>query len=417
MQQSAESWAAAAAGPRMRDMTPTEAESLLPKAYRRLWWATGIDNLGNGAFAAAVPVLAVTVTRDPRLVSLVSTAASLPWLLLSLPAGALADRHDRAGLMWRAQAVQAVVTAAVAMLAAAGGIGVPVLAGTAFVLGACDVVFGTAAQAILPDFVAKPLLHKANGQQQAVTTIARQFAGPPIGGVLFAVAAALPFGLDAASFALSAVLVATLPRRARPGGRAARAAVGEGVRWLGRHRLLRALALLLGVNTFCGQLANATLVLFATQTLGVGARGYGVLLAGAALGSVLGGLVNARVVARTGALPALLGALAVNVVAFAGIGLSPDAVVLGAGLAVNGFATTLWNIVTVSLRQQLVPPELLGRVTGVYRMLGWGLIPFGTLLGGLVAHGFGLRTPYLVASGVRGLALVAAWPALLLGLR
>ncbi|HEY3465379.1 MAG TPA: MFS transporter [Amycolatopsis sp.] len=382
----------------------------LPKAFRRLWWATGIDNLGTGAFTAAVPLLTVTVTHDPRLVSLVSTAAFLPWLLLSLPAGALADRYDRAGLMWRAQAGQAVLAGATAVLVACGAAGVPVLAVAAFGLGAGDVVFGTAAQAVLPDLVAKPLLHRANGHQQAITTITAQFAGPPLGSLLFGVAAALPFGLDAISFAGSVLLVRTLPRQAR--SRPARSAVRDGLSWLLRHRALRTLAALLGVNTFGGQLANATLVLLATQVLHVGTAAYGLLLAGAALGSVLGGLVNARVVARIGARAALLTALAVNVVAFAGVGLSPGALVLGAFLAVNGFATTLWNIVTVGLRQQLVPAELLGRVTSAYRLLGWGLIPVGTLVGGLVAHALGLRAPYLVAGAVRGIALVVALPVL-----
>jgi MFS family permease len=382
----------------------------LPAAYRRLWWATGIDNLGTGAYTAAVPLLTVTVTHDPRLVSLVSAAAYLPWLLLSLPAGALADRHDRAGLMWRAQAAQAVLVAVTAVLAARGAIGIPVLVVTAFGLGAGDVVFGTAAQAILPDLVAKPLLPRANGRQQAITTVTQQFAGPPLGSVAFGVAAALPFGLDAVSFAVSAVLVARLPRRAR--GPRPRSAVRDGLTWLLRHRLLRTLAILVGVNAFCGQLAAATLVLLATQVVHLDARGYGLLLAGAALGSVLGGLVNARIVARIGSRPALLTALAVNVGAFAGIGLSRAAVVLGAFLAVNGFVTTLWNIVTVGLRQELVPAALLGRVTSAYRLLAWGLIPAGTLTGGLVAHGLGLRAPYLVAAAVRGLVLVAALPVL-----
>ncbi|WP_372666329.1 MFS transporter [Amycolatopsis kentuckyensis] len=383
----------------------------LPQAYRRLWWATGVDHLGTGAFTAAVPLLTVTVTHDPRLVSLVSAAAYLPWLLLSLPAGALADRHDRAALMWRAQAVQAVLVAVTAVLAAGGAAGVPVLVVTAFGLGAGEVVFTMAAQAILPDLVAQPLLPRANGRQQAVTTVSEQFAGPPLGSLLFGVTAALPFALDAVSFALSAVLVATLPRRTHVVR--TRSAVREGLSWLWRHRLLRTLAILVGVNTFCGQLAFATLVLLATEVVHLDAGGYGLLLAGAALGSVLGGLVNARVVARIGARAALLTALAANVGAFAGVGLSRDPVVLGGFLAVTGFVTTLWNIVTVGLRQQLVPAALLGRVTSAYRLLGWGLIPVGTLAGGLVAHQLGLRAPYLVAAAVRGIALLAVLPVLI----
>jgi MFS family permease len=321
--------------------------------------------------------------------------------------------------MWRTQAIQAVIVSLIAVLAAFGQIGIPVLAITAFGLGACEVVFGNAAQAILPDIVAKPLLHKANGHQQTITTIGQQFLGPPIGSLLFAGAVALPFGMDAGSFALSAGLLATLPRRRRQQIEhpPMRTAIADGLRWLTRHRLLRTLAILLGVNTFCGQLGNATLVLLATQTLHLNARGYGLLLAGAATGSLLGSLVNARVVTRIGAFAALLTALATNVVIFVGIGLSPTAIVLGALLATNGFVTTLWNIVTVSLRQRIVPSELLGRVNSVYKMLGWGLIPLGALTGGLAAHLFGLRAPYPIAGVLRGIALTVAMPVLIRAMR
>jgi hypothetical protein len=313
-----------------------------------------------------------------------------------------------------------VIVGVIAVLAAGGRISIPVLAITAFALGACEVVFGNAAQAVLPDLVARPLLHRANGNQQTITVVGQQFAGPPIGSLAFGVAMALPFGMDAGSFALSAALLATLPRRRRDPDAVhppIRTAVADGLRWLARHRLLRTLAVLLGVNNFCGQLGNATLVLLATQTLHLDARGYGLLLAGAATGSLLGGLVNARVVGRVGALPALLSALAANVVIFVGIGLSPDALVLGVFLALNGFVTTLWNIVTVTLRQQIVPSELLGRVNSVYRMLGWGLIPLGALSGGLLGHLFGLRAPYPIGGVLRGAALVFAAPVLIRAMR
>ncbi|HST65517.1 MAG TPA: MFS transporter [Mycobacteriales bacterium] len=387
----------------------------LPGPYWRLWWSSAVDTVGDGAIAAAVPLLAATTTSDPRLVALVSAATYLPWLLLSLPAGAAVDRYDRVALMWRAQAFRAVVVGVVAVLAALGRAGIPVLAAMAFALGAAEVVFGTAAQAVLPELVPARLLPRANGTQYTVTTVGRLFLGPPAGSLLFPIAVALPFGLDAVSFALSAALLGTLPRG--PRRTAGRPSIRAGLRHLLGHRLLRTLALLLGVNTFCFQLGTVTLVLLATRTLHLDARGYGLLLAGGAVGSVVGGLVNARVVARIGALPALVVALAANVPVFAGIGLSPDAVVLGTLLALNGFLTTLWNVVTVSLRQALVPAGLLGRVTSVYRLLGWGLIPVGAVAGGLVAHRFGLRAPYPVAGALRGLALAVALPVLVSALR
>jgi len=362
-------------------MVKTGSAARLPAAYWRLWWAAAVDNVGDGVFAVAVPLLAVSITRDPRLISLIAAATYLPWLLFSLPAGAVVDRRGRVALMWISQAIQAVIVGVIALFAAFGHVGIAMLVVMAFGLGACEVVFSNAAQAVLPDIVPPALLHKANGNQYTVTTIGQLFLGPPVGSLLFAIAVALPFGVDAASFALSAALLATLPRRRRtprnptsPNQPSMKVAIAQGLRWLTRHRLLRTLALLLGVNTFCFQLGSVTLVLLATQTLHLGSRGFGLLLAGAAVGSVLGGLVNANIVARVGALPALLAALTANVILFVGIGVSPNAEVLGALLALNGFATTMWNIVTVSLRQQIVPAELLGRVNSVYRLLGWGLI-------------------------------------------
>ncbi|GIH18624.1 MFS transporter [Rugosimonospora africana] len=385
-----------------------------------MWWAAAADSVGDGAFAAAVPLLAVTVTRDPRLVSVVSAATYLPWLLLSLPAGALVDRRDRVRLMWGSQAVQAVIVGLLAALVAVRHLTIPGLAVIAFGLGVCEVVFGNASQAVLPDIVAPSLVHRANAHQYTATVAGETFVGPPLGSMLFAVAVALPFGVDAGSFVLSAVLLAKLPVR-RSGSAAGhppfRTAIVNALRWLAGHRLLRTLAVLLGVNTFCFQLGTVTLVLLATSTLHLSQRGYGWLLAAGAVGSVLGGLVNARIVARIGSLPALLVALAANVAVFLGIGFSPNATVLGALLAAGGFATTIWSVVTVSLRQRLVPAELLGRVNSAYRMVGWGLIPLGALAGGLTAHVFGLRAAYPIAGAVRGIALLAALPALLAAMR
>jgi MFS family permease len=390
----------------------------LPASYRRLQGAALVSNVGDGAFAAAVPLLAVTLTGDPRLVSLVGAATTLPWLLLSLPAGALVDRHDRAALMWRAQAVQAVVAGALALAVALGAVSIPLLAGAAFALATCEVVVGTAAQAILPGLVPAADLHRANGQQFATTSTARTFVGPPVGSLLFAAAAALPFGVDAASFALSAALLALLPRRPRrPSATPLGRAVVEGLRWLAGHRLLRTLALLLAVNLFCFQLANVTLVVLATRQLHLGVRAYGLLVTAGALGGVAGGTVGPLVAGRIGTRATVLLALAGTVPAYLAAGASPDAYVLGGLLAMISFFSSMWNVVTVGLRQRIVPAELLGRVTSVYRMLSLGLTPFGALAGGFIAHDLGVRAAFPIAGVLRGGALIIALPALLSALR
>ncbi len=383
--------------------------------YWRLWWANAISSTGDGAFVAALPLLAVTITRDPRLVAVVTAASYLPWMVLSLPAGAMVDRYDRAALMWRAQAVQAAVVAAVAVLVVFRIANIAVLGLAGLLLGSAEVVFSNAAQAVLPALVPPELLARANGSQQVSLTVGETFLGPPAGSLLFAAAAALPFGLDAASFAGSAVLLARLPRTSADTGQprpAIRVQIAEGLRWLYRHRLLRVVAVLLGIFNFGNQMGQAVLVLLATQTLHVGTRGYGLLLAVTAVGSVAGGLVSPAVTRRLGMLPSLIIAGAVDAAVFVGLGLAPDPVVAALMLAGQGFTVTMWNVVTVSLRQQVVPAHLLGRVNSVYRMLGWGLMPVGALAGGFVAHAAGLRAPYLVAGLLCGLSLLAVVPLL-----
>ena len=390
----------------------------LGPAFWRLWWADAVSYVGDGALVSALPLFAVTVTKDPRLIALVSAAMFVPWLLLSLPAGAIVDRHDRVALMWRSQVVQFAVIGVLTVLVMTHSAGVAVLVGAGFLLGCAEVVFSNSAQSVLPALVPADLLPRANGNQQIVLTIGETFIGPPLGSALFAVRAALPFGLDALSFAGSAALLAGLPRTGRPGATKAgtdqrmRAQIAEGVRWLARHRLLRTVALLLGAANFSSQMGQATMVLLATQTLHVGTRGYGLLWTAAAVGSVIGGLVNPAITRRLGLLPSLIMAMAAFAAVYAGIGLSPDFAVAAAMMTFEGFFVTMWNVVTVTLRQRIVPPELLGRVNSVYRMVGWGLMPLGALVGGFIADVAGLRAPYVVAGLISLVALLAALPVL-----
>lgn len=401
--------------------TTTRSPARLGRPYWRLWWANAISSTGDGACVAALPLLAVTITRDPRLVSVVTAATYLPWLLFSLPAGAIVDRYDRTTLMWRAQVVQAAVVVGVVLLVVARAASIEMLAAAGLLLGTAEVIFSNAAQSVLPALVPPDLLAKANGSQQVSLTVGESFLGPPAGSLLFAAAAALPFGLDALSFAGSAALLSGLPKtRPAPGADEApgqtrpriRAQIAEGLRWLARHRLLRVIAVLLGIYNFANQMGQAILVLLATQTLHVSARGYGLLLAASAVGSVVGGLVNPVLSRRLGLLPALVLPALADAAAFVGIGLAPNPVVVAALLAVQGFSVALWNVVTVSLRQRVIPGHLLGRVNSVYRMLGWGLMPLGALAGGFVAHVAGLRAPYVVAGLLCALCAVAALPLL-----
>jgi MFS family permease len=403
--------------------------------WRRLWAADAISSLGDGAYAAAIPLLAIYFTRSPAQVAGVATAASLPWLLCSLHAGVLADRYDRRRLMSIAQAVQATAVSLAAVVAIIPGGRIWMLYATSFALGAAETVFSNAAQSMLPTVVASEHLEAANGRQYATETVTQQFIGPPLGSLLFAAALpatrSLPFWLDALSFAVSALLIARirlLPATATGSATAAGSAtvagsatatvsaprrpmrydIVEGLHWLLAHRLLRTLAILLAVTNMAGQLAYSTFVLFATQQLHVGTRGFGVLLAASAIGGVAGGLGSRRIVALLGTRRSIILGAAVGAASAAVVGLlARDAYVMVACMASSAFSATVWNVATVSMRQRIIPDRIRGRVNSVYRLAGWGSLPIGAAIGGVIATAFGLRAPWLFAAGLRVGVVVA----------
>jgi MFS family permease len=387
----------------------------LGQAYQRVLWANTVSSVGAGVYVAALPLLAVTVTRDPRLISLVAAAEFVPWLVWSLPAGVIVDRYDRAVLMWRSQVAQGLIIAMIAVLVLLHAIDIGLLILLGFLLGSAEVFFSNAAQSVLPELVPADQLPKANGNLQVSLTVGETFAGPPLGSLLFAVSRVLPFALNAGTFFGSAALLSRLPKRqaAATAHAPMRAQIGEGLRYLGQHRLLRVVAILLGASNFASQMGQATLVLLAVNVLHTGVRGYGLLWTASAVGAIAGGMTNPVITRRLGIMPSLIMSLAAFAAAMIGVGLAPSAIVAGACFALNGYFVTMWNIVTVSLRQQIVPPELLGRVNSVYRMIGWGLIPVGAVAGGLVAKEFGLRAPYTLGGIVIAVIGAATVPVLM----
>ncbi|HSL58231.1 MAG TPA: MFS transporter, partial [Acidimicrobiales bacterium] len=181
---------------------------------------------------------------------------------------------------------------------------------------------------------------------------------------------------------------------------------------LWRHPVLSTLGVLHGVFNLAATAAVATFVLVAQEELGVDGAGFGVLLAAGAGGALLGSLVAERLNRRLGTSATILGSgIGFGLTSLAIAPLSSP-VAVGAMLAVNGVLVVLWNVVTVSLRQAIIPDELLGRVNSVYRFLGWGAIPVGGAIGGVVASAFGLRAPWWFAGGLTLVAVVVAAPQL-----
>lgn len=368
--------------------------------------------------AAAGPLLALTLTNDVRLISLVSFASMIPWLVLSLPLGVVIDRVERRRLLTLSTAARGALYCIVTLLIISEQLNIGLLIALVTLIAVFEVVFDMSAQAFLPSLVEPEHLERANGRLYATEVIANSFVGLPIGAVLFATAAFTPFGVQTIALVVAALLILGLrPRTPFVPVAHERASLWvemrTGLRWLAEHRLLRLLAVLLGLVNMAHMFAASVFAKFARDVLDVGPRGFGLLLAVSAGGAIVGGLIGDRVAKMLG--PAM--ALVISYGMFAVLDLLPGifpnvAVVVVSGTLMSVFGTT-WNVITVSLRQRLIPPELFGRVNSVYRFLGTGSTSIGALIGGQLAYRYGLRATYLVSGVLLICVLAVATPALL----
>jgi len=409
---------------------PASAGTAGPGAFRRLLVATTSANLADGLQTVAVPWLASAVTRDPVQIALVTAATRIPWLLFSLPVGALTDRFDRRRLVGLAGLARAVLLLGFAFLLVllgdvgshAGGL----LAGLyllALLVGFAEVVGDNSAQTLIPSIVPRHRLATANGRLWAAETVANQFVGPPLAGLLIGVGIALPFFVGAGGFAIAAAVVFTIAgsfRPPRPIGPPTRLTteIAEGFRWLMRHRLLRSLAISLGVLNAASSLGAAVFVLFGQEVAGLDAAAFGLLMTGSAVGAVIGSFLAPWLTRRLAPGTALALAVVTMGAGEIAFGVLSDFAWLWAVTLVIAIFIVVWNVITVSLRQSLIPDRLLGRVNSVYRFFGWGTIAVGTALGGVlvwaaepaVGREWALRLPFVLSGLLHFVLLAWAWP-------
>ncbi|MFF4778328.1 MFS transporter [Microtetraspora fusca] len=399
----------------------------LGRGFGMLWTAFLIANLGTGISSVAFPWLATSLTRDPLLISLIGVIADLPWLLLSLPLGAVVDRADHRRVLTTTHWGRAALTAGIALALATGTMALGILYAVAFVLGTLTVANENASQTILPRLVGPDRLQRANARLTVADTTVGVFLGPWVGGLLVGVALAVPFTVDASLFALSGLLVLLLPvtpREPSPTSRSLRRELAEGLRFFWRHRPLRDLGLLLGVLNLAGAVAIATQVLFAQEILGLNAVQYGLLFMVGAVGGTIGAQATPWMESRLGPRRVLLMSLAGSASALVIVGLASHGIVVAGALSVSAGLGLAWNIITISYRQRIVPEGLLGRVNSIYRLISWGPLPLGSAIGGLLVTAgqaaggreIGLRTPVLVSAAVISVLFVIALTRLRTGL-
>ncbi len=375
--------------------------------------STGLANLGDGVLTTLAPLVALGLTTSPAQISLLSAAAWLPWLLLGIGAGVVIDRVDRRRAQVLALTMRAAVLATGAALGFAGALSMPLLVVLVLVYGATEVFADLAATSIVPDLVPAERLPAANGRVVGVQQVANVFLGAPLAGVLVVLGAGIGFGTSAALAALAAVVLAVGLRgnfrKAPAAGRASSplAQVREGLAFVVHHPVIRPLVLTSSVLNLASTAYFAVFVLWAVgpgSAMGLTEAQYPLVMLGFAAGAVGGSLVTEAVTARLGEVRTMVASLTGSVLLMLVPVFWPNGWAVAGAVTLIGITNTVGNVVAQSLRQRLVPGELLGRVGGATRTLAFGLMPLGAVLGGLVAEQAGLATTFLAAVG---LSLVA----------
>jgi MFS family permease len=389
--------------------------ALLPRLgadFSKLWTAGAVSNLGDGVTMAAGPLLVASLTTDPAAVAGAVFAQQLPWLLFALLSGAWADRLERRRLVVTVNLIRAAALAALVAAVASDVVTVPLVYAVFFVLGTGETLADTASSAFVPALVPADRLPTANAWFGASFTVLNQFVAKPLGAWLFVVAAPVPFGVNAVSFAASATLVASigsLPAATPRPRTSLRTDIAEGVRWLWHHRLLRTLALTMafGNVVFCA--AFAIFVLYAFERLGLGPVGYGVLLTAFAVGGLAGTVAAPALLRGLGATPLLRAGLFVEVALHATLAVTTTAWVAAAMIVVFSSHAMVWGNVVTTLRQRSVPSMLYGRVSSVYSLLDLGGAALGSLLGGALARTYGIEATFWTATVAMAVILVLVW--------
>lgn len=407
-----------------------EKSEQLGKNYWRLWSAHATSNLGDGLASVAFPWLASAVTREPFLIALIAVMSRLPWLVFTLPAGVITDRYDRKKIIVLMNLSQGFLALLLAILVFFNRNSFPnlnLLSESAsfqtnyplyFALLAISLLFGftevlrdNAGQTFLPSIVRKEQLESANGKLWSAEYVMNSFVGPPFASFLLGMAIFLPFFIHSSTFFIAAALVGLISRIVQTEVSESqspinfRSEIKEGVEWLWRHDLLRPMAIILGSMNLVGALTAATFILFAQEILKTSVLEFAVLGTAGAIGGTLGGVLGPRISKRLGSGRSLWLTLVAIPTTGLVIGLSSNWVVAWVMILCATIFAVLWNVITVSLRQSIIPAALLGRVNSVYRFFAWGSMPIGTLIGGAIvsvtenfaSRELALRMPYFVS--------------------
>jgi predicted MFS family arabinose efflux permease len=379
------------------------ADNALPSTFNRLAWSNLAAQSAEQIALAAAPIVAVLLLGvGEGQTGLLQTALTLPFVLLAIPAGLLADRISRRWLMAGAEALRAAALLAILTLIGLGWITLSLLALLGFIAVCGTVVYSVAAPALVPALVASESLPAANARIELARTIA--FAsGPALGGVLVGWLGAAPaFGFAAALSVIAVVLLSGIeePTRARSPRRHPVQEIREGAVFVLHHPLLRPVFVTQFIFNTASFLLLAVFVPYAVHHLALSATGVGVVLAMYGVGMVVGALLATRVMRRVpfgtviglGPVTGFIASIVMALTTFI-----PSPLLAALSFFLLGVGPILWVISTTTLRQSVTPPSLLGRVSAI-NIMSYGARPLGAALGALVGGLYGAQACLYLAT-------------------
>ncbi|MFI9292003.1 MFS transporter [Streptomyces gardneri] len=380
------------------DRRDDERETSSPGVFWRYWAAATVSGAGTAVTALALPLVALTVLDATAFqVALLAAAGQVSWLLLSLPAGVVAQRVPLRRLQVTLDLVRFAALGSLPLVWWIGTLTYPHLLFAALVTGSATVLFDIGNSTFLPAVVPARQLAARNSVMSGTHAVT-DTGGPSFGGVL--IGAAGPVGalvVDAASYLASAVLLRTLPE-SRPAPRTGESALRlmrEGWRYVTKHPVMRPCMIWATAANFLNAALVALTPLYLVREAGLDSVQLGLVLAMDGVGALAGAAVAVRVTTRLGT---AWGVIAADLAGGALLLLAPlttsagDAYWFALGNAGFAFGTVIGSITTRTYRQTQSPPELLSRVMATVRFVSWGALPLGALTAGLLATRFGAHT-------------------------
>ncbi len=384
--------------------------------FWKVWSANSFSNLGDGLYQVTLPLLAAQLTRSPSLIAALGVMSSLPWLIFALQAGSIVDRSDRRKIMLWVNGGRLLILSVLMLAVMMGSVSLPMLYVAVLLLGVGETLVDTALTSIVPSVVSNDRLTWANARLTAAQTVTNTFIGPPLAGYLAGLGFAIATGSSTLMYLMAGLALLMMRGSFRVQAQADPqtrhqfwAHVTEGLRFLWKDRLIRDLTLFTASMNLFWSGWGVLIVLYAVKPgpMGLSEFEYGIFLTAMASGGLLGSAICERLQKSFGRRNALALDFVGTILLVGVPALTTNPFAVGAAAIFAGMGATIWVILVASIRQRLVPAELLGRVYSASRFISWGIGPIGALFAGFVAEVWGIQTMFAIGGVVNiGLLLM-----------